>query len=551
MKIIDMSPLEAFLGHQAASGAMKDGDHPLWKMLLGGETQSSTTKGSSAGKGNRTGPNTGDRMRNQMADAEDFGRYGDTELVHVNPREEHMLKAQGGAGTVNPRTGLKEYYEGTDFSGRSDTGSAASNNAASGGGIGGGRDSKSDAGSGQSSRADSPEVSGDSPLKGVNEGKKNPGGGSGSDTQARLAGSTPMQQAGNATTADYLRAAAMGLTPDGLNKVATNLRDATTDYNDSENSTMDDIGNWIARSLGFNEQDPARKDYKDLAQPGADRADWSWDPAGAIGSMAASAAGMPFGGGLIADLVSSALDRPLAITIGPDVTGALTSSNPEQSNAALGIVDAAKLGQADALTAKSWSERVFGGGTSHVTESGQPIGGGASAQSTSSAGGNGDAGGQGNFAGRGRDSQNAGVQGATVKPTKSTAVTAPVTGTTPPPAGGTTTPPTGVFAAGLPQPGSDDHNWTKQFKKFQAANDLEGYKAYLTTKGLMPAAPATPAPGTPGTPGGPVVGGDPGAIGDIIKQLVFPYFPPLAKATIDMAPHNDMLHQALLAREVA
>jgi hypothetical protein len=39
------------------------------------------------------------------------GRYGDTELAHVNPREKALLKALGGAGSRNPRTGLKEFYE--------------------------------------------------------------------------------------------------------------------------------------------------------------------------------------------------------------------------------------------------------------------------------------------------------------------------------------------------------------------------------------------------------------------------------------------------------
>jgi hypothetical protein len=40
------------------------------------------------------------------------GRYGDTELVHVTPREKRMLRESGGSGTVNPATGLDEYFEG-------------------------------------------------------------------------------------------------------------------------------------------------------------------------------------------------------------------------------------------------------------------------------------------------------------------------------------------------------------------------------------------------------------------------------------------------------
>lgn len=37
------------------------------------------------------------------------GRGGDTMLAHINPREAEMLRRMGGAGTVNPNTGLREY----------------------------------------------------------------------------------------------------------------------------------------------------------------------------------------------------------------------------------------------------------------------------------------------------------------------------------------------------------------------------------------------------------------------------------------------------------
>jgi hypothetical protein len=37
------------------------------------------------------------------------GRRGDTMLAHINPQEAQLLKALGGAGTINPRTGLHEY----------------------------------------------------------------------------------------------------------------------------------------------------------------------------------------------------------------------------------------------------------------------------------------------------------------------------------------------------------------------------------------------------------------------------------------------------------
>jgi hypothetical protein len=40
------------------------------------------------------------------------GRGGDSMLAHINPREAEMLKRMGGAGTVNPNTGLREYKGG-------------------------------------------------------------------------------------------------------------------------------------------------------------------------------------------------------------------------------------------------------------------------------------------------------------------------------------------------------------------------------------------------------------------------------------------------------
>ena len=38
------------------------------------------------------------------------GRYGDTVLAHINPQEAGILKALGGSGTINPDTGLPEYF---------------------------------------------------------------------------------------------------------------------------------------------------------------------------------------------------------------------------------------------------------------------------------------------------------------------------------------------------------------------------------------------------------------------------------------------------------
>jgi hypothetical protein len=39
-----------------------------------------------------------------------MGRNGDNQLAHINPEEARMLKQAGGSGTINPRTGLHEYW---------------------------------------------------------------------------------------------------------------------------------------------------------------------------------------------------------------------------------------------------------------------------------------------------------------------------------------------------------------------------------------------------------------------------------------------------------
>ena len=38
------------------------------------------------------------------------GRYGDTMLAHITPSEARLLKSRGGSGTINPETGLPEFF---------------------------------------------------------------------------------------------------------------------------------------------------------------------------------------------------------------------------------------------------------------------------------------------------------------------------------------------------------------------------------------------------------------------------------------------------------
>lgn len=40
-----------------------------------------------------------------------YGRGGDSIVAHINPEEAMMLKAMGGSGTINPQTGLPEFFK--------------------------------------------------------------------------------------------------------------------------------------------------------------------------------------------------------------------------------------------------------------------------------------------------------------------------------------------------------------------------------------------------------------------------------------------------------
>ena len=54
-------------------------------------------------------------LRPIAAAMQGMGRSGDTMLAHITPREAGILQALGGVGTINPRTGLREYGLWDDF----------------------------------------------------------------------------------------------------------------------------------------------------------------------------------------------------------------------------------------------------------------------------------------------------------------------------------------------------------------------------------------------------------------------------------------------------
>jgi len=53
---------------------------------------------------------TTQRIQADALNLQSMGRNGDTILAHITPDEAMMLKANGGAGTLNPKTGLLEFY---------------------------------------------------------------------------------------------------------------------------------------------------------------------------------------------------------------------------------------------------------------------------------------------------------------------------------------------------------------------------------------------------------------------------------------------------------
>jgi hypothetical protein len=52
-----------------------------------------------------------DVLSGQYKNLASKGRYGDTMLAHINPQEAGLLRSMGGAGTINPKTGLREFYQ--------------------------------------------------------------------------------------------------------------------------------------------------------------------------------------------------------------------------------------------------------------------------------------------------------------------------------------------------------------------------------------------------------------------------------------------------------
>lgn len=267
-------------------------------------------------------------IRDTLARAKSAGRGGDSDIVHVNPQEEMLLHSMGGSGTINPRTGLREFY--TDAFG----GGYGNANAVDAGGtrgeVGFTSNSTHDAANAQGVSRNPAAFPPGTPLgvdgdgvyhdisgissKQLGEMGLTPSGNAQASSQSQPTSATPEQM----DNVSEINAA----TTDPKSYFAPtrdyNLQQQTNDYNNVGNTTADTIGNFLARMFGFNERDPSVKPSGDTSNIGDTEADWGFDPAGAIGGIAGAAGGIP-GMGIVADVISQLLGRPLEMNMGPDV----------------------------------------------------------------------------------------------------------------------------------------------------------------------------------------------------------------------------------------
>lgn len=122
-----------------------------------------------------------------------------------------------------------------------------------------------------------------------------------------------------------------GLTRDKMRKqdqIGANVSKALNDQRGVGDSFWDKAWNALAGTVGFNEMDPTRPGYSKPGRPGTTgKADWGFDPAGAIGGAAGLAFGFP-GLGMATDYLSSLAGRPLEINMGPEVFSGVPGSPP-------------------------------------------------------------------------------------------------------------------------------------------------------------------------------------------------------------------------------
>lgn len=276
-----------------------------------------------------TSPARAADMRATLRQAAKMGRGGDDRIVHVNSYEEAVLRALGGAGTIHPETGLREYKYGGNVSegGKTQGAKDAGGQGPNAGGRGGSSGSAAEYGASKLSGWKKDPATG---------GWSNPG----FDKQAGIkrggeagqTGAGGQTYVGNDTTATQKRATQAGVSPDEYNREVTDYAGRVRDSLDTDNTGIENLGNLFARALGFNEQTSEEIDF-DPENPVGPRASWGWDPVPGLVGLGGFLGGVPFGPGLIADQISAAAGRPLSVSLGPDVFG---SDNFDESGQVIG-----------------------------------------------------------------------------------------------------------------------------------------------------------------------------------------------------------------------
>jgi hypothetical protein len=238
------------------------------------------------------------------------GRNGDTLVAHISPREAMILRLLGGAGTRNPATGLPEFYMSSAGPSGGGTGKADRDAANAGTALGGDR-------GGNSGRGNENSATG---RRAASQRDTTYGGGYG------LNGGTSVSRGLSPGALSY--ASPNAPMSESLAQAQATLDKRVADALNQGNTGWDKFGNFIAHSLGFNEQNPmgvglglgASAPNPQTGAPADPRTGWGFDPAGLIGTGLGLATGIQ-GLGTAADIISSALGRPAEISLGPDVFG--------------------------------------------------------------------------------------------------------------------------------------------------------------------------------------------------------------------------------------
>jgi hypothetical protein len=264
--------------------------------------------------------------RAELKRAEKLGRGGDDRIAHINPLEAVILKALGGAGSTNPDTGLEEYKyggnvsEGGKKSGASEGGGQGHNAGGRGGGSFGG--GPSSVGEGLSTRERN--------LRDIeNLAAGRPSAMAGASGRPSASGNGQSGRGGQTFSGSYsdTRDDPAAIENRARNQDAQNIGESWGDG-------LPGIGNELAHlfggflGLGEREEDftdtamdMARPNYNGPAAGTPDnmRANWGWDPVGALVGVGGMLGGLPAGPGLIADWASEQLGRPLDINLGRSV----------------------------------------------------------------------------------------------------------------------------------------------------------------------------------------------------------------------------------------